>query len=474
MIGEISVTVSDGQGCFGDDTVNVIEVLPPVVQLEPAISLCNTEAGGSLLNLFDLIISGDLNGTWEDVDQSGAVGLFNSLNFKGVAAGDYKFSYTTNSAVAPCPETTWETVVTVIDCVCPDVFFLNTNPLCNGGDVLDLSTIENTTENGSWSLVQTPPGSNPGMLNGNVFSTTGGDPGEYIFQFTLQDQQPPGCPADFQVSVIVDDAVDAGVAGVPIRLCEADDQIVDLAGIITGEDANGTWTETSAQPSQGNAFNANNGSFATVNQLPGQYTFEYSLTSQGVCPDDAVEVSVVINPLPAVVIANASEFDCSLAVQSLDATGSSNGVDFDLQWIGPGIVLDGNENTLGPTIDQPGIYQLIIWNISTGCTNTSSITVTANTNAPTEAAIDSHGPECFGESNGVIEVNQVIGGEAPYLYSLDNGPFGSGNVFSNLGAGDHTIEVEDANGCKWDTLIPMIEPSEISIDLGPDIEISLG
>ena len=37
-----------------------------------------------------------------------------------------------------------------------------------------------------------------------------------------------------------------------------------------------------------------------------------------------------------------------------------------------------------------------------------------------------------------------------------------------------SVMVVAANGCKWDTLISMIEPSEISIDLGPDIEISLG
>ena len=189
-----------------------MEVLPPSAQLQTTASLCNTQAGGSVINLYDLVLSGDTNGSWQDIDNSGAAGLFNHLDFNNVSAGDYRFKYTTNSAIAPCPEATYQVVVTVIDCTCPDVFFLNAAPLCNAGDVLDLTTIENTTEPGTWSMIQTPVGNNPGKLNGTVFDATAGDPGVYIFQFGLQNQPPPGCAVDYQVSVNVDPAVDAGVA----------------------------------------------------------------------------------------------------------------------------------------------------------------------------------------------------------------------------------------------------------------------
>jgi hypothetical protein len=74
------------------------------------------------------------------MDNSGAVGLFTSLDFKGVAAGNYRFIYTTHSAIAPCPEETYQVVITVIDCTCPDVFFSPASPMCNGGDVLDLAS----------------------------------------------------------------------------------------------------------------------------------------------------------------------------------------------------------------------------------------------------------------------------------------------------------------------------------------------
>jgi len=472
--GNYWVSVSDGQGCNGADTVTVTEVLPPSAQLQTTASLCNTTAGGSVIDLYSLVLTGDMNGTWQDLDNSGAVGLFNSLDFKGAAAGDYRFEYTTNSAVAPCPEETYIVVITVIDCTCPDVFFLTASPLCNENDKLDLTTIENTTEPGTWSMIQTPPGSNPGKLTGTLFDATSGDPGTYVFEYSLQNQPPPGCPLDYQVSVNVDPKVDAGMAAQPVAYCFNDDQLVSLTGLITGADPNGTWSETSTVPSQGNAFNPANGTFNTKNQIPGNYRFEYLLQSQGVCPDDSTEVSVVINPLPTAIIANASQLTCANPTQSLDASGSSSGSGYTLQWTGPGIVADGNENTLHPTVDKAGQYVLNISNTTTGCANSASVTVVGNTDAPSTVLINSRNPSCYGEQDASIHVDQVSGGVPPYQYSLNNGQLTSNNAFDHLAAGDYTVEVQDVNGCRWDTLLTIADPPIITIDLGPDIEIGLG
>jgi hypothetical protein len=146
VAGVYSVTVADNQGCSGNSSVTVTEVAPPTAQVETGTTLCNTIAGGSVINMYSLVLAGDMNGTWMDVDNSGATGLFTNLNFTSIAAGGYRFNYTTKSAVAPCPESVYQVIVTIIDCTCPDVFFFNAAPLCNAGDILDVSTIENTTE----------------------------------------------------------------------------------------------------------------------------------------------------------------------------------------------------------------------------------------------------------------------------------------------------------------------------------------
>jgi len=472
--GNYWVSVSDGQGCNGADTVAVTVVLPPFAQLQAGASLCNTSAGGSVINLYSLVLSGDMNGTWQDIDNSGAVGLFNNLDFKGVTAGDYRFRYKTNSAVAPCPEETYEVVITIIDCTCPDVFFLAASPLCNASDILDLATIENTAEPGMWSMIQTPPGSNPGKLNGTVFNATSGDPGMYVFQFSLQNQPPPGCPLDYQVSVDVDSKVDAGIASGSLAFCFNTDQLVNLGSLIFGEDANGTWTETSTVLSQGNAFDPLNGTFKTKNQAPGSYRFKYLLTSQGVCPNDSSEVTVMITTLPVVVIALPSQLTCAHPTQSLNASGSSFGPTFNDQWTGPGIVIDGKENTLHPTIEKAGIYHLIITNTLTGCQDSASVMVGGNTDAPSNVLINSRTPSCYGDQDAYIHVDLVVGGMAPYQYSLNNGPLGNSNTFNQLTSGHYTVEVQDVNGCRWDTTITIIDPPIITIDLGPDLEIDLG
>jgi gliding motility-associated-like protein len=230
----------------------------------------------------------------------------------------------------------------------------------------------------------------------------------------------------------------------------------------------------SAIPSTGGAFNAANGTFAMAGQLPGTYSFDYTLAASGACPGKSSTVDIVIEPLPIAVIAPPDVLDCANPMLRLDATGSSFGPDFDIAWSGPGIVADGNEATLRPTVDQAGDYQLTVTHRQTGCLATASVTVTAMTDPPTSALIEQQDPSCFGIVDGQLSVLAVDGGMPPYQYSLDGGPWSSSGTFAALPAGDHSLLLEDVNGCRWDTVITLVEPGAISIDLGPDLEIGLG
>ncbi len=475
VAGIYTVTVSDNQGCSGSSSVSVTEVLPPSATVQTSASLCNTIAGGSVINLFDLVTAGDMNGSWMDVNNSGASGQFTNLNFNGIVAGDYHFIYSTNSAMPPCPEEQYDVTITVIDCACPDVFFFMADPLCNAGQILDLASLENTTEPGVWSVISVPAGSNPATLNGSVFDPNSGDPGLYDLQFDLINQPPPGCPLNFSISIEVDQQFSAGLASAPPVFCENENELVDLTSLLLGADPNGTWTETSVPASQGSAFNAGAATFAMVNQFAGNYTFEYLLPANGACPEDATEVSVVLNPSPEVMIENPIEFDCSHAIQSLDASiFSTTGPNMINYWTGPGIVMDGNENSLTPTIDKPGTYQLLILNSVNGCKDSTTVVVVANTDRPTEVAMMYQDPSCFGDQNGIISIESVSGGTPPFIYSINGGALNSNNFYSDLPPGEYMVTIEDANGCRLDTLIELGTPSEISIDLGPDIALDLG
>jgi hypothetical protein len=51
------------------------------------------------------------------------------------------------------------------------------------------------------------------------------------------------------------------------------------------------------------------------------------------------------------------------------------------------------------------------------------------------------------QSNGTLTVN-AVNGTQPYQFKLDGGAFGSGNTFSDLPGGDHSLVVTDASGCE--------------------------
>jgi large repetitive protein len=61
-------------------------------------------------------------------------------------------------------------------------------------------------------------------------------------------------------------------------------------------------------------------------------------------------------------------------------------------------------------------------------------------------------PYCNGSQDGIISIGGG-GGVAPYLYSINNFPFGTGNTFNNLIQGTYTFTIKDNNGCLHDTSI---------------------
>ncbi|WP_066629440.1 T9SS type B sorting domain-containing protein [Labilibacter marinus] len=57
----------------------------------------------------------------------------------------------------------------------------------------------------------------------------------------------------------------------------------------------------------------------------------------------------------------------------------------------------------------------------------------------------------------------VEGGTAPYNYMIDDYSQGSDNVFTNLKAGEHFIEIEDFNGCKAEATVWLSDEFEIVV-----------
>lgn len=85
---------------------------------------------------------------------------------------------------------------------------------------------------------------------------------------------------------------------------------------------------------------------------------------------------------PTVVIAPPGLLTCTTLALPLDATASSSGPNFMLDWTTTsGNFVSGN-TTLSPTVNQPGPYNLLISNLQNGCTRSVSVTVGQNIALP--------------------------------------------------------------------------------------------
>lgn len=111
-----------------------------------------------------------------------------------------------------------------------------------------------------------------------------------------------------------------------------------------------------------------------------------------------------------------------------------------------------------------------------GCTYSNTYTLIA----PPELSIDftTESPTCFGDRDGSITITSVSGGAGPFALSLNNVALQTTNTFPvnilTLSSGIQVIGVEDANGCLSDTEATVLDPVELSVNLGPDTTIHLG
>ncbi len=71
-------------------------------------------------------------------------------------------------------------------------------------------------------------------------------------------------------------------------------------------------------------------------------------------------------------------------------------------------------------------------------------------------------PVCYGGSDGKIYVSS-IGGTAPYTIGW-TGTLVTGNVYYNASAGEYAVNITDANGCKLEDTVTVINPLQLQFD----------
>ncbi|HFA50028.1 MAG TPA: gliding motility-associated C-terminal domain-containing protein [Bacteroidetes bacterium] len=179
-------------------------------------------------------------------------------------------------------------------------------------------------------------------------------------------------------------------------------------------------------------------------------TYKIVIVDSGGCTDSS-EITVPIMPLPQINIAPPDTLNC-LTNTIIDLRANSNINSGTYIWSTQNGHIVSGENTAEPAVDLPGIYQVIIIDATSGCTNSTSVEVVADTDTP--VAIASGGGElnCLTETLALNGTGSSAGNNFSYFWTTDTGNIISGgNTLMPLinAAGTYILEVTSAtNGCK--------------------------
>jgi gliding motility-associated-like protein len=156
------------------------------------------------------------------------------------------------------------------------------------------------------------------------------------------------------------------------------------------------------------------------------------------------------NSLPQAVIAPPALLTCTVQEQNLTAT-ASQGANFEYLWTTNSGNILGDETTLSPQINQPGVYILTVTNTENGCTLTTQTSVEQDVELPTADAGQPYIMDCFEELNTLDGSGSTGSSLLAYQWSTVDGTIASGSNAMNASISDpgtySLLVTNTTNGC---------------------------
>ncbi|WP_266204430.1 T9SS type B sorting domain-containing protein [Pontibacter kalidii] len=108
-----------------------------------------------------------------------------------------------------------------------------------------------------------------------------------------------------------------------------------------------------------------------------------------------------------------------------------------------------------------GVYQVAVKDAA-GCMNFEAVTI-SNTPPITDLKATVAAPTCD-QPTGQVTISEVIGGTAPYTYSLDGTNFTASATLADVAPGTYTLTVKDAAGCTYSIEVQVAEGVSSKLD----------
>ncbi len=301
------------------------------------------------------------------------------------------------------------------------------NPVCYGACTGSITSSVNGG-NGGYTYTWVPTG-------GNLPNATGLCSGNY----TLQVLDSKNCPGQQVASLINPPKILANISYTNPTSCSNCNGIAQSNPLNVTPPVNYTWTSTPPQ------------STSTATGLCGGTYTVYIEDSKG-CKDSGM---VTLNaPVTLTVNPSMSPSDCSICNGSITIAAGGGTAPYTFSW-SPSVSTSSVATNL-----CSGVYTVTVTDANS-CQQTFQLPL-SNSNGPSGIVISYTNTSCNGYCDGIAVASPPItGGTAPYTYTWVTPPVASPTI-SNLCAGVYTVQVTDANNCKYFQSVTISEPSPLN------------
>ncbi|MCU0348339.1 MAG: choice-of-anchor L domain-containing protein, partial [Saprospiraceae bacterium] len=175
-------------------------------------------------------------------------------------------------------------------------------------------------------------------------------------------------------------------------------------------------------------------------------TYAVTITDAVGCTATATASIVAASTSPIAQAQSLGEIDCENQTTTLSAAGSTTGANIGYAWNGPGIV--GQANSLIISAEEGGEYTAVVTDNSSGCSDTASVIVLADLEAPTAFA-EGDTINCDNPTAILSGIGSSTGPDFQYEWT-GTGTIAGGNTLTPTvtEAGVFTLTVTDENnGC---------------------------
>jgi gliding motility-associated-like protein len=348
--------------------------------------------------------------------------------------GNYTITYTVPSNGSACSPVNAVTTVGII--IAPTAVLSYATPFCNSLTSAQPVTLTGTGIFGVGSYNSYPSGLQLNSATGEItpsLSTVGNYTVEYVIPAA------GGCSAVTVTTNVSITLLPTAAISYADPFCRSITTPVPVTLTGTAAYAGGVYTAPS-----GVTVNSSTGGITPSASIAGTHQIVYAMPAILGCMPAPVSTLVTILPLPEPILSNfaiCQDPRGHVFRPALLDTGLSDLL-YSCQWFFNGTPIPGVTSNQH-TVAAEGNYSVLVTNLATGCVSPQA-TSTVSTAVTVEDFI-TYVTNTFTDNNTLTVL--VNGGTGPYLFSVDNLPFQTSNVFTQLTFGIHNVTITDVNNC---------------------------